>query len=138
MKFEIKSRFDSSILFSIETDSLKLAVELGIKQGAYLGGANLRGADLEGADLGGAYLEGAYGLERFTLQIGGHKHWLITTQDGKLKIGCHTHTFAEWERHADKIGSAEGYDALDIEIYKLHIAHLAKVSALLWKKKEAK
>ena len=44
MKFEIKSRWDSSILFVIETETLKLAVELGVKSGADLHGANLRGA----------------------------------------------------------------------------------------------
>ncbi len=114
MKFEIKSRFDSSILFAIETDSLKLAVELGVKQGANLEGAN--------------------GLDKFPIQVGGHRHWLITTQDGELQIGCHKHTFDWWLENAERIGKIEAYSALDIEIYKLHIAHLSKVSALLWNK----
>ena len=80
MKIEIKSRFTGSVLFSLETDSLKLALEASVKQGAYLEGAvlkgaklkgavlkganlegaNLKGADLEGADLEGAKLKGAY------------------------------------------------------------------------------
>jgi hypothetical protein len=65
MKFEIKSRYGASILFSLETDSLKLCVEAAIKGGADLGGADLGGVDLGGAylggaDLGGAYLGGAY------------------------------------------------------------------------------
>ncbi len=65
MKIEIKSRFSSDILFSIETNSLKLAVEAAVKsktylRGAYLGGAYLRDADLRGAYLRGAYLRGAY------------------------------------------------------------------------------
>ena len=60
MKFEIKSWWSGDILFSIETDSLKLALQAGVKQGADLKGADLKGADLEGADLEGAYLEGAY------------------------------------------------------------------------------
>ena len=74
MKFEIKSRWDSKILFSIETESLKLAVEAAVKckanlreanlwganlRGANLWEANLRGADLREADLGGANLWGA-------------------------------------------------------------------------------
>ncbi len=63
--FEIKSRYDTSVLFSMECGSLKLCVEAAIKSRAYLGGADLRGADLRGAylggaDLGGAYLGGAY------------------------------------------------------------------------------
>jgi hypothetical protein len=60
MKFEIKSRWDSSILFVIETETLKLAVELGVKSGADLHGANLHGANLHGANLCGANLGGAY------------------------------------------------------------------------------
>jgi uncharacterized protein YjbI with pentapeptide repeats len=65
MKFEIKSRWSGAVLFSAETDSLKLAVELAVKShadlaGAYLAGANLAGAYLAGADLAGAYLAGAY------------------------------------------------------------------------------
>lgn len=154
MKIEIKSRWNASMLFAIETGSLRLAVEAAVKQRANLGGANLEGANLGGANLGGAYLEGAYlgganlegaylggaylggatGLEKFPIQIGDHKHWLITTQDGKLQIGCHVYTFDQWEKNAEKIGKAEGYSELDIEIYKLHIAHIRRVSELLWSK----
>ena len=69
MKIEIKNRWSGTILFQCEIGSLKLALELAVKQGAdleganlqgaYLEGANLQGADLQGADLQGAYLEGA-------------------------------------------------------------------------------
>ena len=44
MKFEIKSRFDGSLLFALETESMKLCVEAAVKQGAYLQGADLRSA----------------------------------------------------------------------------------------------
>ena len=133
MKFEIRNRWSNELIFSVEADNWRLAVSAAI--GAK---ANLRGANLRGADLRDANLRGAKGLEKFPLSISGHKHYLQTTRDGRLQIGCHVHTFTEWERHAEKIGSAEGYSDLDVEIYKLHIAHLAKVSALLWnsKKKE--
>ena len=70
VKFEIKSRFTGSVLFSLETESLKLCVEAAVKakadlrdanlRDANLSGAYLRGANLGGADLGGAYLRGAY------------------------------------------------------------------------------
>jgi uncharacterized protein YjbI with pentapeptide repeats len=60
MKFEIKHRFSGSVLFSMETESLKLCVEAAKKSDADLRGADLRGADLQGADLQGAYLHGAY------------------------------------------------------------------------------
>jgi hypothetical protein len=59
MKFEIKHRFGGSVLFSLETDSIKLCVEAGVKSGANLGGANLDGVNLRGANLGGANLHGA-------------------------------------------------------------------------------
>lgn len=69
MKFEIKSWMNEGVLFSAETESLKLAVELAVKghadlrdaglQNADLRGACLRYADLQGADLRGADLRGA-------------------------------------------------------------------------------
>ena len=64
MNFEIKHRFIGNVLFSAETTSLKLCVELAVKSGAdlgdaYLGGAYLGGANLRGANLGDAYLGGA-------------------------------------------------------------------------------
>jgi len=138
MKIEIKSRFDSSILFSMETENWKLAVEAAVRSGAYLGGAYLRGANLEGANLGGANLEGAEGFDKFPIQIGGHKHWLCTTSDGRLQIGCHVYTLEEWQEHADAIGRKQKYSALDIEIYKLHIGHIEKISKLLWNAKVGK
>jgi len=179
MLIEIKSGWTGAILFSVEAESLKMAVEMAVKQGANLGGANLEGANLEDANLGGANLEGA-NLEdanlgganlrganlrganlgganlrganlrgaylrgayfrgaRFPLQISGHKDWLITEHDGKLRIGCHVHTFEQWIKNAEKIGKAEGYSDLDIEIYKLHIKHLRKVSQLLWNASDRK
>jgi hypothetical protein len=60
MKFEIKSCYDASVLFSLETESLKLCVEAAVKSGAYLSGADLSGANLSRANLGGANLSGAY------------------------------------------------------------------------------
>ena len=178
MKFEIKHWFNGRILFSLETDTLKLTVEAAVKEGANLegaylrganlGGANLEGANLEGANLEGAnlrganleganlrgayleganlrganlrgaYLEGANGLDKFPIQIGGHKHWLITTPDGKLHIGCHAYAFEDWQEHADAIGRKQGYSPLDIEIYKLHIEHIRRVSQLLWSTKAKK
>ena len=130
MKFEIKSRWTGSVLFSVETETLKLAVELGVQSGADLRGVNLRDADLGDADLYGADL----GDSKFPIQILGHRHFLQTTADGKLQIGCHTHTLDWWIKNAEKIGEVEGYSSLDIEIYKLHIKHIAKVARLLWKR----
>ena len=134
MKLEIVSRWSGAVLFSIETVRLKLAVELGVKSGADLREADLREADLCGANLCGADL----GDSKFPIQILGHKHFMQTTADGKLQIGCHIHTLEQWEKNAEKIGAAENYSHLDIEIYKLHIAHIVKVSQLLWNAEKAK
>jgi hypothetical protein len=60
VKLEIKGRWSGDVLFSFETDKIKIALEAGVKEGAYLGGADLKGADLKGADLKGADLKGAY------------------------------------------------------------------------------
>ena len=69
MKFEIKSRWNSSVLFSLETGSIKLCVEAAVKSRANLSGAdlfaanltraNLTSANLIAANLTGANLSGA-------------------------------------------------------------------------------
>jgi len=41
MKVEIKHRFNGSVLFSLECESLKICVEAAVKAGANLAGANL-------------------------------------------------------------------------------------------------
>jgi len=65
MKIEIKHRITGRVLFSLETESLKLCVEAAVRSIAYLrdadlGGADLRDAYLRGADLRDAYLRDAY------------------------------------------------------------------------------
>jgi uncharacterized protein YjbI with pentapeptide repeats len=59
MKFEIINRFTGSVIFSLETESLKMCVEAAWESRANLSGADLSGADLSGADLSGADLSGA-------------------------------------------------------------------------------
>ena len=56
MKFEIKSRFTGKIIFSVEAESWRLAVEAAVKSGADLSRANLSGVELSGANLSGANL----------------------------------------------------------------------------------
>ena len=56
MLFEIKSRWNGSVLFRVETESIRLAVEKAVKSGASLDGANLNGANLNGASLDRANL----------------------------------------------------------------------------------
>ena len=56
MKFEIKNRFNGSIIFSIETTSFSLCVEAAIKNSADLSYSDLRYSDLRSADLRSANL----------------------------------------------------------------------------------
>ena len=114
MKIEIKSWFDESVLFSIETDSWKLAVEAAVKSranlsradlsradlpGANLSGANLCRADLSRADLSRANLSGANLsgeiLDKTPLQILGTT-WEILLTEKNIKIGCQFHSAEEW------------------------------------------
>jgi len=59
MKFEIKHKISGSVLFSLETENIKLCLQAAIESGANLGGADLGGANLGGADLRDADLGGA-------------------------------------------------------------------------------
>ena len=57
MLFEIKHRYSGKMLFSIETTSMKLAVEAAVKAKVSLQYANLRSANLQSADLRSANLQ---------------------------------------------------------------------------------
>jgi uncharacterized protein YjbI with pentapeptide repeats len=65
MKFEIRNRWNNSVMFEVEADSFVRAVEKKVTERADLYGADLYGADLSGADLRGADLYGAdlYGAD---------------------------------------------------------------------------
>ena len=88
MKFEIKNRWTGAILFTAETESSKLAVELGVKSGANLGGADLGGADLRDADLRSADLRGAKGISKhITTPL-----YMLLDQVGKIRAYKLTNT----------------------------------------------
>jgi Family of unknown function (DUF5758)/Pentapeptide repeats (8 copies) len=59
MKIEIKSRWSGSILFAIEAENWRIALEAAVGAKADLREADLHGADLRGAHLCGANLHGA-------------------------------------------------------------------------------
>jgi hypothetical protein len=75
VKFEIKSRCEGKVLFSLETESLKLCVEAAAKSGANLYRANLSGADLPRANLSGANL---YGADLYRANLSGAKNMFKT------------------------------------------------------------
>ena len=132
MLFEIKHRFSGSVLFSLETESLKLCVEAAVKDGANLYGADLRGADLRGAnlygaDLRGADLDGAGKLigDRPIIQIspiGSRSDFLtayITDNGIFLKTGCFFGTVENFKSaikntHGDNIHAEEYTAALTL------------------------
>ena len=59
MKFEIKHWYGRPVLFSVEADSWKLAIEAAVRSRADLSGAKLSRADLSMANLSRAKLSGA-------------------------------------------------------------------------------
>jgi hypothetical protein len=64
-KYEIKHRSTGSVLFSLETESMKLCLVAAIRSGADLSGADLSGANLSGANLSGAGPSGASGVNKY-------------------------------------------------------------------------
>ena len=59
MKWQIKHRYNKTILFEMEAEFFRQAVEEAVKTGADLSGVNLSGANLSGANLYRANLPGA-------------------------------------------------------------------------------
>ena len=122
MLFEIKHRFSGSVLFSLETESLKLCVEAAVKDGANLYGADLRGAYLRGANLDGA---GKLIGDRPIIQIspiGSRSDFLtayITDNGIFLKTGCFFGTVENFKSaikntHGDNIHAEEYTAALTL------------------------
>lgn len=111
MKLSILSRFNAALLFEYECEenSLKITLQVAVKNGANLHGADLRGADLDGANLYGADLRGAnlrganlYGekLTKTPLQLNNLK-WFVLISDKYLRIGCQRFTIEEWRNFDD-------------------------------------
>ena len=59
MLFEIKNRFNGAVIFSLETESMKLCVEAAVKARINLSSADLYSANLSSADLSSANLSSA-------------------------------------------------------------------------------
>jgi len=137
MKFEIKNRFTGGVLFSLETENIKLTLEAAVKSGADLRGADLGGAYLRGANLGGAYLRGANlgganldgadlrgakiqnetTVQQAPIQILGLA-WPVTIWDHHMHICCEFHLHDEW-----KAFSNEKITKMDSAAYKFWHNH---------------
>ena len=120
MKFTIKHRLNASVIFEIETDSMRLAVEAAVKSGADLGGAYLRGAYLGGADLRGVKDVICAGLPREYWFHGWHKEGVLM-----IRGGCHDFTIEEARKYwSNKSDRQEIMLALDyIERIAIHLVN---------------
>ena len=101
MIFKIKSWLTGGVLFSIETDTLKLAVETAVKSRADLSGADLYGADLSGADLSRTNLCGYISVG----PIGSRKSYLCARWEDKKYIvhtGCFSDTLEKFKEAVER------------------------------------
>ena len=89
MKIQIKSRWACSVLFEVEAESVKMALQIAVKSGANLYGANLYGEK----------------LTKTPVQILGLNWWICITEK-HIQIGCQIHKAEEWFKFDnDKIKS---------------------------------
>ncbi len=88
--FEIKHRFNGSVLFSLETENLKLCIQAAVKSGANLRSAYLRGAKIRDG----------IAITKAPLQIIGLE-WMVTIWDLHMEIGCQFHSHEEWRNFTD-------------------------------------
>ena len=136
MKFEIKHKLSGKILFSIETETMKMAVEAAIKSNAdlsyadlsyadlryanlsyaNLSSANLRCADLRYANLSSADLRSA-NLRSTNLLIFQYQRHQAICAGERLTIGCHDKSLVEWSCDYEEIGREAGYTDLQIQMY---------------------
>ena len=96
--FEIRNRWNNSIMFEIEADSFVKAVEKQIAERADLCGADLCGADLSGADLRGADID--FSVLSFSCCS------LTCKTDEKQRIQLMFHTLS-WMAHSETITDEE-------------------------------
>ena len=105
MLFEITHKQDRSVLFSLETESIKLCVEAAARSGTNLGGTNLGGANL-----GGAKILDDVIITKAPIQISGFE-WPVTIWDRHMQIGCEFHSHEEWQNFSEadwlRMGSKE-------------------------------
>ena len=126
MKFEIKSRFDASIvLYTAQAESLKDAVVAAVKGGADLRGADLRGAEGEKITLAG---------ERPFLQIGplgsrcDYLNVFLTDHGVYVRAGCFWNTLAAFSK---AVTETHGKTSVHAKEYAAAISQI-KLHAKLW------
>jgi len=120
MKIEIRNKYNDSIIYTGEFETLLVAVEEAVKKGA-----DLHGADLHGADLGAAYLRGAY--------LGGAD--LGAADLGGADLGAAGKITVDWQSHellSEILWQASG----NLQSRKMLAAFVGRQTAWCWEKWE--
>jgi uncharacterized protein YjbI with pentapeptide repeats len=103
-------------------------------EGANLRGANLRDANLEGVNLRGANLRDAkltFTKGIISATLGKHLAFAFVYENQKyVKIGCKTLTVEEWLCDFEKIGKAENYDDITIQMYGIQLRVFDKMLSM--------
>ena len=132
--FEIKNRYDGTVIFKGDYPTLKACVEDAVKKGISLENANLENANLENAILTNANLENAnlWGCVGNKVNI---KSLQLETYDivyikDFLQIGCEKHSIEDWKTFDDiRILEMDGKQALEFwNKYKSHIFNTIELS----------
>ena len=133
---QIKHRYNSSVLFECEAESLKIAVELAVSKKIDLSDSNLRGSDLSDSDLrysnlsysdlrdsnlsysnlSGSDLSDSIGIVSFTFK----KHLAVSFFNKEIlttKIGCEQLPTIEFLAKHKDIGIKNGYSEEEINAY---------------------
>jgi hypothetical protein len=148
-RFEIKNRWNASLLFSLECGSIKLCLEAAVAGGANLRGADLRGADLRGANLDSANLWDAnlrgadlgsanlHGADLGSANLGNATLWDANLRGADLR-GANLDSANLWDadlRGADLRGAdlrGANLDSADLRGADLGIANLTSIRDDIW------
>lgn len=95
--YEIKHRITGDVIFSIETESMKLAVEAAVKART-----DLRYSDLRYSDLSGAKIREDITVTKTPIVITG-AYYTITIWDSHIQIGCKFHSMKDWFGFSDDV-----------------------------------
>ena len=126
MKFEIKHRFNGKILFSMETETMKLTLEAAVKSDADLGGVDLSGAYLSGTNLSGAK-GGPFPIFITSDQYGFQQ----ANADGSvLRSGCIEKPLDWWVENIRRTAERHNYTPRQVDEYEVFVEMFAKIAEI--------
>ena len=135
MLFEIKNRFNGLLIFSLETESIKLCVEAAVKARINLSSADLYSANLSSANLSSAKYGYGVPLENKPVQLDSNKYYVLI-MDTHIKIGCKLYKHTEWESFTDAeiskmdSGALEWWNEWRGMILSLSLGHQQRIAKL--------